>query len=53
MGRREAAAFMGHEVKTHDKHYGSWIDEDGLREAHRRHAGVSASAATCSSMGLP
>jgi integrase len=37
MGRREAAAFMGHSVKTHDKHYGSWIDEDGLREAQRRH----------------
>jgi integrase len=48
MGRREAAAFMGHTVKTHDAHYGSWIDEDGLREAQRRHAGVSASAATCS-----
>lgn len=39
MGRREVAALMGHGVKTHDKHYGSWIDEDGLREAHRRHAG--------------
>jgi len=40
MGRREAAAFMGHTVKTHDAHYGSWIDEDGLREAQRRHRGV-------------
>jgi len=45
MGRREAAAFMGHTVKTHDAHYGSWIDEDGLREAQRRHRGVVTTAA--------
>ena len=47
MGRREAAAFMGHTVKTHDAHYGSWIDEDGLREAQRRHRGAKAPAASC------
>jgi len=45
MGRCEAAAFMGHTVKTHDAHYGSWIDEDGLREAQRRHRGVVTTAA--------
>lgn len=30
---RAAAALMGHDVKTHMRHYGSWIDQESTLEA--------------------
>ena len=30
---RAAAALMGHDVKTHMRHYGSWIDKESTLEA--------------------
>ena len=30
---RQLAASMGHDVRTHMKHYGQWTDEDGLDAA--------------------
>ena len=38
---RDAAAFMGHNVATHLKHYGQWTDEASLRASVERfNAGV-------------
>ncbi len=31
MATRTVAALMGHDTKTHTKHYGAWIDEEGIR----------------------
>jgi len=31
MSIRVAAALMGHDPKTHQKHYGCWVDEEGIR----------------------
>ena len=40
---RNAAAFMGHNVQTHLKHYGSWTDEASLDAALERfNQGVNA-----------
>ena len=30
---RAAAALMGHDVTTHMRHYGSWIDQESTLEA--------------------
>ena len=32
---RQLAASMGHDVRTHMKHYGQWTDEAGLDAAFR------------------
>jgi integrase len=39
MSTRTAAALMGHDTKTHNKHYGSWIDEEGIEAELARWAG--------------
>lgn len=31
MATRTVSALMGHDTKTHNKHYGAWIDEEGIR----------------------
>lgn len=33
MAPRDAAALMGHDPTTHQKHYGRWVDEQGLDDA--------------------
>jgi len=33
---RDLAALMGHTPATHHKHYGQWVDEEGLRDAVAR-----------------
>jgi len=44
---RIAAAYMGHNVATHLKHYGQWTDEAALEEAMERfNAGVHAAVGT-------
>ena len=34
-----AAALMGHDPSTHQKHYGRWVDEQGLDDAVARWRG--------------
>lgn len=36
---RDAAALMGHSALTHQRHYGRWVDESGLRDAVLRATG--------------
>ena len=39
MAVRDAAALMGHDPSTHQKHYGRWVDEQGLDDAVARWRG--------------
>jgi len=39
MAVRDAAALMGHDPSTHQKHYGRWVDEQGLDDALARWRG--------------
>ena len=36
---RDAAALMGHSAMTHQRHYGQWVDDAGLRDAVKRATG--------------
>ena len=36
---RDLAALMGHDVRTHMRHYGSWTDDKGLKESALKVAG--------------
>jgi len=36
---RDLAALMGHDLRTHHKHYGVWTDEAGLQESALRVVG--------------
>lgn len=40
MSIRVAAALMGHDPKTHQKHYGCWVDEEGIRSDVARWRGA-------------
>jgi hypothetical protein len=42
MSIRVAAALMGHDPKTHQKHYGSWVDEEDIRSDVERWRGGGA-----------
>ena len=37
---RDLAAYMGHDPKTHMKHYGSWTDDEQKKKSHRRTVGA-------------
>jgi hypothetical protein len=39
MPMRDLAALMGHDVRTHMRHYGSWTDDKGLKESAFQVAG--------------
>ena len=39
MPMRDLAALMGHDLRTHHKHYGVWTDEAGLQESALRVVG--------------
>ena len=39
MPMRDLAALMGHDVRTHMRHYGSWTDDKGLKESALQVAG--------------
>jgi hypothetical protein len=45
MSIRVAAALMGHDPKTHQKHYGSWVDEEDIRSDVERWRGGDAGQA--------
>ena len=42
MSIRVVAALMGHDPKTHQKHYGSWVDEEDIRSDVERWRGAGA-----------
>lgn len=42
MSIRVASALMGHDPKTHQKHYGSWVDEEDIRSDVERWRGGDA-----------
>jgi len=37
---RDLASYMGHDPKTHMKHYGSWTDDEQKKKSHRRTVGA-------------
>lgn len=37
---RDLASYMGHDPKTHMKHYGFWTDDEQKKKSHRRTVGV-------------
>lgn len=49
MSIRVAAALMGHDPKTHQKHYGSWVDEEGIRSDVARWRAIDLTASAIES----